>query len=152
MAFTITVQTNSSEANRVDKSLADIAALSGTLRNDTSIIDPVFRIGGDISQYLAANYCTVPAFGRSYFINNIRSLRAGLFEIVCHVDVLSSFKTGLRTNSAIIHRSERNWNLYLNDGTLKMTQRPEKIVTQQFSNGNQFVGVGKYSYVLVLAG
>lgn len=147
MAFTITIQSSSSEKNRVDKSLTDIAALSGTLRNDTSIIDPVFRIEGDISQYLTANYCTVPTFGRSYFINNIRSLRANLFEIVCHVDVLSSFKTQLRSNSAIIHRSERNWNLYLNDGSLKSLQNPT-ITTQEFAE--TFYGV--YSYVLILAG
>lgn len=150
MAFTITIQTNSSEKNRVDKTLTDIAALTGTLRNDTSIIDPTFQIAGDMSSYLGANYCTVPAFGRSYFINNIRSVRAGLFEIVCHVDVLSSFKTQLRANSAIIHKSERNWNLYLNDGSLKMLQKPEKIVTEHFSNENAFVN--HFSYVLVLAG
>ena len=134
MAFTITIQTSSSEKNRVDKTLTDIAALTGTLRNDTSIIDPVFRIEGDLSQYLTANYCTVPAFGRSYFINNIQSLRAGLFELDCHVDVLSSFKTQLRTNSAIIHKSERNWNLYLNDGSLKTYQDPI-IYTKNFSSG-----------------
>lgn len=134
MAFTITIQTSSSEKNRVDKTLTDIAALTGTLRNDTSIIDPTFQIAGDMSQYLNANYCTVPAFGRSYFINNIRSVRAGLFEIVCHVDVLSSFKTQLRANSAIIHKSERNWNLYLNDGSLKTYQDPI-IYTKKFSSG-----------------
>lgn len=147
MAFTITLQTNNSESNRVDKSLTEIATLTGTLRNDTSIIEPTFRIEGDIAQYLAANYCTVPAFGRSYFINNVRSLRANLFEIVCHVDVLSSFKTGLRSNSAIIHRSEQNWNLYLNDGSLKTTQNPA-ISTQNFAE--TFYGV--HSYVLILAG
>lgn len=134
MAFTITIQTSSSEKNRVDKTLTDIATLTGTLRNDTSIIDPTFQIAGDMSAYLNANYCTVPAFGRSYFINNIRSVRAGLFEIVCHVDVLSSFKTQLRTNSAIIHKSERNWNLYLNDGSLKTYQDPI-IYTKKFSSG-----------------
>lgn len=147
MAFTITIQTSASEKNRVDKSLTDIAALSGTLRADTSIIDPVFQIEGDISSYITANYCTVPTFGRSYFINNIRSLRAGLFEISCHVDVLSTYKTQLRTNSAIIHRSERNWNLYLNDGSLKSLQKPT-ITSQKFEE--TFYGV--YSYVLILAG
>ena len=150
MSFNIVLQTNASEANKLDKSLTDIATLTGTLRADTSIIDPVFRIEGDLSSYINTNYCTVAAFGRSYFVNNIRSLRAGLFEIDCHVDVLSSFKTQIRTNRAIMHRSERNWNLYLNDGSLKMTQRPEKIVTQQFSNGNAFVN--HHSYVLILAG
>lgn len=134
MSFTITIQTSSSEKKKVDKSLTDIASLTGTLRNDTSIIDPTFQIAGDMSSYLTANYCTVPAFGRSYFINNIRSVRAGLFEIVCHVDVLSSFKTQLRANSAIIHKSERNWNLYLNDGSLKTYQDPI-IYTKKFSSG-----------------
>lgn len=147
MSFNIVIQTNTSEKNRVDKSLTDISTLTGTLRNDTSIVDPVFRIEGDITQYLAANYCTVPSFGRSYFINNIRSLRAGLFEINCHVDVLSSYKTQLRENSAIIHRSERNWNLYLNDGSIKTTQNPS-ISTLEFDE--TFYGV--HSYVLILAG
>ena len=144
------LQTSSSEKNRLDKTLTDIATLAGTLRQDTSIIDPVFQIEGNISNYINANYCTIAEFGRSYSINNIRSLRNNLFEISCHVDVLSSFKTQIRANRAIMHRSERNWNLYLNDGTLKMTQRPEKIVTQQFSNGNAFVN--HFSYVLILAG
>lgn len=150
MSFNILLQTSSSEKNRLDKTLSTLGTLTGTLRQDTSIIDPVFQIEGNLSSYVNANYCTIEAFGRSYFINNIRSLRNNLFEISCHVDVLSSFKTQIRANHAIMHRSERNWNLYLNDGTLKMTQRPEKIVTEQFSNGNAFVN--HFSYVLILAG
>lgn len=150
MSFNIVIQTNSSEKNKLDKTLTDIETLTGTLRNDTSIIDPVFQIAGDLSSFVTANYCTVPTFGRSYFITNIRSIRSGLFEISCHVDVLSSFKTQIRTNKAIMHRSERNWNLYLNDGTLKISQKPESINTLQFSNGNAFVN--HFSYVLILAG
>ena len=150
MSFNIVIQTNSSEKNKLDKTLTDIETLTGTLRNDTSIIDPVFQIAGDLSSFVTANYCTVPTFGRSYFITNIRSIRNGLFEIACHVDVLSSFKTQIRTNKAILHRSERNWNLYLNDGTLKISQKPESIKTLQFSNGNAFVN--HFSYVLILAG
>lgn len=134
MSFNIIIQTNASENNRLDKSLTNIATLTGTLRADTSIIDPVFRIEGDMSSYITANYCTVATFGRSYFINNIRSLRAGLFEIECHVDVLSSFKTQIRANSAIIHKSERYWNLYLNDGSLKTYQDPI-VYTKKFSSG-----------------
>ena len=149
MSFNIVIQTNSSESNRLDKTLTDIATSSGTLRADTSIIDPVFQIEGDLSSYINANYCTVSSFGRSYFINNIRSLRAGLFEISCHVDVLSSFKTQIRTNSAIIHRSEGNWNLYLNDGSLQ-AQQDVDVTTQKFSAGSQFDGA--WSYVLLISG
>ena len=150
MAFNIVLQTTTSEKNRMDKTVTDIATYSGTLRADTSIVDPVFLIECDLASVVHANYLTVQAFGRSYFINNIRSMRAGLVEFTCHCDVLSSFKAQIRTNSAIMHRSERNWNLYLNDGSLKMTQRPEKIVTEHFSNETAFVN--HFSYVLVLAG
>lgn len=150
MAFNIVLQTTTSEKNRMDKTITDIATYSGTLRADTSIVDPVFLVECDLANVVHANYLTVQAFGRSYFINNIRSMRAGLVEFTCHCDVLSSFKTQIRQNHAIMHRSERNWNLYLNDGSLKMTQRPEKIVTEHFSNEMAFVN--HFSYVLVLAG
>lgn len=150
MAFNIVLQTTTSEKNRMDKTITDIATYSGTLRADTSIVDPVFLVECDLANVVHANYLTVQAFGRSYFINNIRSMRAALVEFTCHCDVLSSFKTQIRQNHAIMHRSERNWNLYLNDGSLKMTQRPEKIVTEHFSNELAFVN--HFSYVLVLAG
>ena len=150
MAFNIVLQSTTSEKNRMDKTITDIATYSGTLRADTSIVDPVFLVECDLANVVHANYLTVQAFGRSYFINNIRSMRAGLVEFTCHCDVLSSFKTQIRQNHAIMHRSERNWNLYLNDGSLKMTQRPEKIVTEHFSNEMAFVN--HFSYVLVLAG
>ena len=150
MAFNIVLQSTTSEKNRMDKTITDIATYSGTLRADTSIVDRVFLVECDLANVVHANYLTVQAFGRSYFINNIRSMRAGLVEFTCHCDVLSSFKTQIRQNHAIMHRSERNWNLYLNDGSLKMTQRPEKIVTEHFSNELAFVN--HFSYVLVLAG
>lgn len=134
MSFNITIQVNSSENNKLDKTLTDIATLSGTLKQETSIIDPIIAVEGNLSDYIGANYCTIPTFGRSYFINNIRSIRNGIFEISCHVDVLSSFKTQIRANSAIIHKSERNWNLYLNDGSLKTYQNPI-IYTKKFSSG-----------------
>lgn len=147
MSFSITIQTNSSENNKLDKTLTDIATLTGTLKQETSIVDPIIAVEGDLTNYIGANYCTIPAFGRSYFINNIRSIRNGIFEITCHVDVLSSFKTQIRANSAIIHKSERNWNLYLNDGSLKTYQNP-LVYTKKFSSGfpeNEY-------YILGIAG
>ena len=143
----LVLQYSASENNRVDKDLTEIATYSGTLRQSTSIIDPVFVVECSLPDVVGANYLTVEAFGRSYFIKNITSHRAGLVEFSCHVDVLSSFKTQLRTNRAIVHRSEKNWNLYLNDGSLKVKQNP-KVTTQEFpgSFGNS------YSYILVIAG
>lgn len=147
MAFSIVLQTTTSEKNRMDKTISDIATYTGTLRADTSIVDPVFLVECDLANVVHANYLTVQTFGRSYFINNIRSMRAGLVEFTCHCDVLSSFKTQIRQNRAIMHRSEREWNLYLNDGSLKVKQNPT-VTTHRFAES--FYGV--HSYVLILAG
>lgn len=134
MAFNITLQINSSEKNKLDKEITDIATVSGVLKEDTSIIDPVIKIECNLSDYVNCNYITVPKFGRKYFVNNIRSVRNGLVEFSCHVDVLSSFADSIRSNTAIIKRQENNWNLYLNDGTFKVYQNPN-VLTRAFPSG-----------------
>lgn len=143
MAFTIVLQRNASETNKVDKSLTDLLTLSGTLRAECSIIDPTFQVETDLATLTGCNYCTVSAFGRSYFVRNITSVRAGLVELVCHVDVLSSFKAQLRANMGVIRRSESSslFNLYLNDGSLVAYQDPF-ILTKPFPagfDGNCFI-------------
>lgn len=132
--FNIVLQVNNSEKERLDKSITDIATISGTLREKTSLIDPVIVIEGDLSNYVNCNYMTIPAFNRSYFINNITSVSNNLFEISAHVDVLTTYKTQIRTNDAIIARQEKKWNLYLNDGVFKTYQNPF-IVTKAFPSG-----------------
>lgn len=146
MAFNIMLQINSSEKNKLDKTIADIATVSGVLKEDTSIIDPVIKIECNLSDYVNCNYITIPEFGRKYFVNNIRSVRNGLVEFSCHVDVLSSFADSIRSNKAIIRRQENNWNLYLNDGTFKVYQNP-MVLTKAFPSG-----FTQQEFVLAVAG
>lgn len=146
MSFEIILQTNTSEINSLDKTLVTIATLTGTLRDNASIIDPIVLVEADLVDLKFVNYATIDTFGRSYFVNNITSVRTGLVELNCHVDVLSSFKTEIRANKGIIFRQEEDWNLYLNDGVIEVYQNPI-VVTRKFPNG--FEGE---SYVLILAG
>ena len=134
MAFEIRIQRNNSENNRVTKDVTLLSIIEGTLRQETSIIDPVFLVAGDLDDYVEANYCTVESFGRSYFVTNIRSVRSGLVELTCHVDVLSSFAQQIRANTAIVRRQENQWNLYLNDGTFRVYQNPT-VLTKAFPSG-----------------
>ena len=134
MAFNIILQRNNSEMNRVSKSVDNLLTVSGVLKEDTSIIDPVIKIKCDLSAVIGCNYLSIPAFGRSYFVNNIRSVRNGLVEFSCHVDVLSSFASEIRGNKAIIKRQENAWNLYLNDGSFKVYQNPI-VLTKSFPSG-----------------
>ena len=134
MAFNIVLQTSNSEPNRVTKQISDIMTVSGVLKEDTSIIDPVIKIECDLAAVTGCNYLTIPAFGRKYFVANIRSIRNGLVEFACHVDVLSSFASGIRGATAIIKRQESLWNLYLNDGSFKVYQNPN-VLTKAFPSG-----------------
>lgn len=134
MAFDIVLQNNKSERERVTKDVETIATYTGTLKAETSIIDPVILIECELSDVINANYMTISSFGRSYFINNIRSIRSGLVEFSCHVDVLSSFADEIKSNSAIIHKQENEWNLYLNDGSFKVYQNP-MVLTKAFPSG-----------------
>ena len=113
MSFSITLQRNASEVNKVDKSLTTITTMTGTLKNETSIIDPVIIFEASLSDLKNCNYCTISNFGRSYFVNNIRSVRNGLVELSCHVDVLSTYKSQIRNQFALVKRQQENWNLYL---------------------------------------
>lgn len=146
MSFNITLQTNASEKNKLTKDITDLATLTGTLKNGTSIIDPVISFEGDLSSFVNCNYMTIPTFGRSYFVNDIRSIRNNVYEISAHVDVLSSFATQIKNNTAIVRRQENQWNLYLNDGVFKTYQNPE-IITKAFPSG-----FTKQEFVLAVAG
>lgn len=132
--FDISFYVNSSEKNKVDKTLTLITTISGVLKESTSIIDPVIVIEGDLSAFTGCNYMVVESFGRSYFVNNIRSISNGLIEISAHVDVLSTYKNAIRRNQAIIRKQQNTWNLYLNDGSLRVYQDPE-IIVKAFPSG-----------------
>lgn len=134
MSFNIIMQRNNSEREKMDKDLSDLATLTGTLKNETSIIDPVIMIEGNVSSYSLCNYMTIPEFNRRYFITNIRSIRNGLFEVHAHVDVLTTFAGQIRANAAIIRRQQNAWNLYLNDGSFRVYQNP-MVLTKAFPSG-----------------
>lgn len=134
MAFDIILQRNNSERERLTKKVTNIKTVSGVLKTETSIIDPVIMIECNLNDVVNCNYMTITAFNRKYFVNNIRSIRAGLVEFSCHCDVLSSFAAQIRDNTAIIKRQEKKWNLYLNDGSFRVYQNPN-VLTKAFPSG-----------------
>ena len=146
MSFTIKLGKNASEENRLTKQVSTILTVTGTLKEDTSILEPVIIIECDLSNVRKVNYMEIPAFGRKYFVTNIRSIRNGLVEFSGRVDVLSTYNSQIRANTGIIKRQEKNWNLYLNDGVLKVYQNP-KVQTKNFPSGFSTI-----EFVLAVAG
>lgn len=148
MSFNINIQYNQSPKNKIGKSLVDIMELSGYLKAESSIIDPVFVVDSTITDLRVSNYCTIAAWKRSYFINDIKTVRQGLIELHCHVDVLQSFAAEIKNNSAIIKRNQNKGNVLMNDGYFRIYQNPN-IVLYEFQNGQSF---DHYEWVLAMAG
>ena len=140
---------NKSEIEMVTKEISIISEMTGSLKDGTSIIDPVIIIQGTpatTQQIVSSNYLYIEDFGRYYFINDISSVRTNLWEISCHVDVLQSYATQIKAQTAIIQRQKEKWNLYLNDGSFKVYQNPN-VLTKPFPSG-----FNTMEFVLAVAG
>ena len=95
--------------------------------------DDISKLAG-IETLKNVNYCTIPKLGRSYFVEEIKTVRNGVCELSCVCDVLSSFKTQLLTNDCIVEKSETKYHLYLDDGSFRVYQNPY-ILTKKFPSG-----------------
>lgn len=131
-----------SEKRQLDKSVSYALSLSGTLRNETNVVNPTILVEANISTLAGCNYMSIPAFHRQYFITDMRSISDELCEVSGHCDVLSTYKSGIRSNMAVISRSaqEGNWNLFLNDPMMKVTNKSNVITKTGFKSfpKNQF--------------
>lgn len=142
MSFSVSFGSTSSEKRELDKTVSYSVTLTGTLRNASSVVDPVIVIDQSASTLATCNYMSIPTFGRYYFITDVVALSDQLCEVHGHCDVLSTYKAGIRTNRAIIGRSaqEGNWNLFLTDPMMKVTNKSSIITRQGFKSfpKNQF--------------
>ena len=134
MSFDIQLMRNSSPKNQLDKSLTTITTATGTLKEDTSIIDPVIKIQCSIDSVKNCNYMYISNFGRYYFITDMRSITNSIVEFTAHVDVLTTYAGQIRGNTAIVKRQENRWKLYLDDGTFNVYQNPH-VLTKAFPSG-----------------
>ena len=146
MSITVKAFQYNSPNHFINKQLIDVATYTGTLREETSVIDPIFDIetSSDLSQM---NYIWINELHRYYYVNNIVIVATNLWRVYCHVDVLMTYKPTILAHEAVIGRQQQLYNLYLNDGdTFKVTQR-SKIQQKKFPNG-----FTSSSYVMIVAG
>lgn len=148
--MTITLYTNSSAENVVNKTLTSVAVITGTLRDKCEIENPIIMLTGDASflaQLMSSNYFYVTEFARYYYMTEKPTIiREGVYELRGRVDVLKSFATTIKANYAIIKKQTYKNNTLLNDGSFKVYQNTE-TVTKKFPSG--FSGT---TYVLMTAG
>lgn len=93
------------EQNLFPKTLTEGYSVSGTLRSECDILNPIITFEGN-NFLLDYNYAYMPDFKRYYFITDITSVRNGIVEIAFHVDVLNSWSNEILQHDAFIERNE----------------------------------------------
>lgn len=145
MAFTVTFGTTSSEKRALTKSVSSVVSATGTLRNESSVINPSILVQASAGTLAGCNYMEIGEFGRKYFITDVVAVSDKLSMVSGHCDVLSTYATQIRQNQAILSRSANNWNLYLNDGSFKVTNKT-RVSCQKFP-----VSFTKQSSIIMVA-
>ena len=136
---------NDSEKIKLDKDLTQIGTIEGRLFQNTSITKPSIMFDLDTPVF-SANYLYIPQFNRYYFITDVVNVSANKWQIQARVDVLTSFKSAIRENTAIIERQENEYNLYLDDKYYRAYQN-EDIQYKKFSDS-----LPSDKYILVVNG
>ena len=145
----ITLYTNESEKNKLDKTITNSILLEGNLRDESSIINPIILISSNKEDIpYMYNYAYIPAFGRYYFITDIESVRTGIWRVSMHVDVLMSYKEQIKNLNVIINNSEETGaNNYLS-GEQWITNVKNTTNIVNFPNGLNDNG----EFILITAG
>lgn len=135
MSFSVSIGTCASEKRALDKSFSAVTTATGTLRNESNVVNPSILVEVGVGTIATCNYMEIPTFGRKYYITDMTSMGDNLTLVSGHCDVLSTYASGIRQNTAIVARSatQGNWNLLMNDNQIKLNNRKKVIVKKGFT-------------------
>lgn len=157
MSFTVNIGNISVSKKVVDKAFTNKYELTGTLKNECSIKDPVItlRIGDSqnikIPDITKCNYAYIVNFNRYYYITDFRSIRDTILEVHMHVDVLKTYADEIKKQKGIVSRaSSRSVYTSLLPDDDSYNYADSKIVVKKLSTNDGFNKTG--SYVMVTAG
>ena len=145
----LTLFYNASERKVIGKSLQNLGTTTGILKGDASITSPVFILQSDNDYLSGVNYLYWQETGRYYYIDDIELMTGSRMVFYCSVDVLQSFATEIKAQTAIINKQESRseTNLYLNDGSFVDTEQTFNEI-KNFQTGFNEVG----EFILINAG
>lgn len=143
----IVLGANTSPTHQIRKHVNVVDTLTGTFRDSVDVLNPVVRIERD--NPVGFNYAYISSFGRRYFVEDVTVVRKGILDLHLRVDVLDTFASEILSNTAIIDKQEKTYNLYLNDDSIKMRQDP-LVTLLKFPQG--LFENNQYTFVLCVAG
>lgn len=119
------------ENNKVDKNMVSIYNTTISVKDDMSVINPVFYVTSpnDLNN---ANYMQL--MNRFYYIVDKEVLPGNLWKLTGREDVLMTFNRQIKAQTAIISRNSNQYNLYLQDSAFKIYSY-KNTRTLKFSTG-----------------
>ena len=142
----ITFYKNSSEKEKIGKSLSSGLTLSGNLRDECSITSPSILV--ESTSLVDYNYCYIPEFKRYYFISDIVSVRNNLWRVSLKCDVLESFKSDILKLSCIVDKQQnQSYSNNIDDGSY-INKADSFIEIANYQNGFNSSG----EFILITAG
>lgn len=137
----IKLSKTSSDKREITKVLTDEITLTGTLRNETLVLDPDVLI--EIENPTIYNYMTIEAFNRYYFITEMEHIRQNLWRIKGHVDVLFTYANEIKNSKALVDYTANTYaNYYLSDEIWKInTKHSTEIINfpSGFNESGEFI-------------
>ena len=142
----IILYNNKSPKNKIGKTLTNPNTITGSLRGDTSISN--FQMLLNIVDLNPYNYMYIADFGKYYFINDIISVRTGLWLVTASIDVLESYKSEILSLDVILASTEITGAKQYKMGACWDVLVKDKTDIISFSNGLLNTG----EFILITAG
>ena len=133
---------NTSPSIMLSKTLTEGTTYSGQTRHESSIVDPVIEFEATNLSEDMYNYMYIPQFNRYYFIYELITVQANVWQVTGHVDVLMSFASDILASTQLIGRQEKKRNNYLVDTKLPITTKRNFICKRfgtRLTEGDYFV-------------
>lgn len=122
--------------------------VSGTLKEEVSILNPVIKIPSkNISPQFAYNYAYIPQFERYYFVQDY-IYNPPFWEIYFKCDVLASHRNNIAKTNAYVLRSASAYDLSIRDTMYPATSDPVTYVDIPISSNPFTSDAQKGTYVL----
>ena len=124
--MTLTLYKCTSENQRVDKSayLGSGTTYTFSFKDESSAYEPSVLIS-TATNITDKNYAYIDTLGRYYYVTDITLVRAGLYRVKLHVDVLMTYRSEIKACSAVLARQESINNMYLDDPEFKVYNNKE---------------------------
>lgn len=143
----ITLYKTKSENNRVNKAIREPLNLTGNIKDECDVLNPVITF--ELSDPTVYNYVYIEEFHRYYFIVDTVNVRNNIWNLSLKCDVLFTYRNEIKKLSAVIEKQEgsKYTTEYYNDGSFKVRE-DNFIEVYNFDNGFNDNG----EFILLTAG